>query len=58
MSLKCNGKTENDCYKCGQYSSSDSLRFRKGQQEQTAEITCGIGGYRIFNKNGERVTKA
>jgi hypothetical protein len=51
--VKCNGKIANDCWKCGKYFSSHSEHYDTTYDKRVTEITCGIGGHRVFNEEGK-----
>ena len=53
--VKCEGKTFSDCYSCGMYSSSHSLHYDHSKGKKVSEVTCGIGGTKYFNEDGEEI---
>ena len=48
VKINCSGKTANDCYKCNRYNSAHSSHYDKYYNCRVVEISCGVGGNRIF----------
>lgn len=44
----CTGKTAKDCFECKKYYASHSSHFDTYYNCNIIEITCNVGGYRIF----------
>ena len=48
MFVKCNGKTAKDCWECGKYFSSTSSHYDSYYDCHIEEVSCCIGGNRVF----------
>lgn len=46
--VTCNGKCAMDCFECGRYFSSHSSHYDSYYDCRVVEISCSIGGNRIF----------
>lgn len=53
--VECKGKTAQDCWNCGRWYSSHSLHYCRVEKQHVQEVTCSIGGHRVFNEEGERI---
>lgn len=53
--IECKLKTAQDCWSCGKYRSSHSEHFSKIHKQKVSEVSCNIGGNRVFDKNGKRI---
>jgi len=52
---KCKGKDYSDCMKCGKYYSNHSERYDIVYGKRISEVTCCIGGYKVFDEDGNLV---
>ncbi len=51
--IKCDGKTFQDCLACNKYFSSHSLHYCRIHKKEVSEISCSIGGNRVFDDKGK-----
>lgn len=45
---RCEGTCANDCFQCGRYFSSHSSHYDSYYDCRIVEISCSVGGNRIF----------
>ena len=57
MMVKCEGKTLEDCDRCNMWFAYTSEQYSEGYQMKVSQITCAIGGTRIFNEDGDIIEK-
>lgn len=57
MSIKavCTGKNEDDCNECQRWYSAHSLHYDAVYNKKVSEITCSIGGHKVFDEDGYEV---
>jgi hypothetical protein len=48
VEIRCNGACAKDCFECGKYFSSHSSHYNRYYSCNVVEISCCIGGNRIF----------
>jgi hypothetical protein len=53
--IKCDGKTATDCWDCGKWRSSHSEHYDSYYDRKVSTVSCGIGGNRTFDDNGNRI---
>jgi len=52
---KCEAETESDCFDCGKMYSTHSLHYSSMYNRKVVEISCTIGGHRVFDETGMRI---
>lgn len=57
VAIKCNGNCAKDCYECRRYFSSHSSHYDSYYDRNIVEISCSIGGNRIFEDNDDNTGK-
>ena len=55
--VKCNGNTVSDCWECRKYFSSHSSHYCDVYNKRIIEVTCSIGGHRVFEDDGNNTGK-
>ena len=55
--LKCDAKTLHDCCGCGKFTSSHSEHYCDVYNKKVSEVSCNIGGNRVFDESGKRIDK-
>jgi len=51
----CNPKSVQECWQCGGYYCSHSLRYNQSYQRKVIEISCSVGLNVIFDEDGKRI---
>ena len=53
--VKCTGETAADCMECNLYNSLHSLHYDPTKCEKVTSISCGIGGDKQFDEDGNEI---
>ncbi len=53
--IECKGKAAQDCWNCGKYRSYHSEHYCSVYNKKVSEVSCGIGGNKVFDENGKRI---
>ena len=51
----CTGINIEDCCSCNRYYSIHSEHYSFSRKERVTEISCSIGGHKVFNESGESI---
>lgn len=51
--IECKGICAKDCWECGKYYSSHSSHYDTYYDKRIVEISCCIGGNRIYEDNAD-----
>ncbi len=57
MGFTCDAKTSDECFSCRKWNSMHSEHFDRARGERVSTVNCSIGGYLIFNEDGDLIEK-